>query len=157
MVSMRDEPTSGGITANLIDAASSTLASLTWSDIAVGAGVFTGTLVINLVLLGVVLVAMPPTYLRDDHRRGRGSGAWTLPRIARKIAMNLLGLVLVAIGIVTSLPGVPGQGVLTIVIGIALTDIPGKRRLARSMLGRENVLRRVNALRRRFGMAPLVV
>jgi hypothetical protein len=71
--------------------------------------------------------------------------------------MNLVGLILVAIGIITSLPGVPGQGVLTIVIGIALTDVPGKRRIARSVLGRENVLRRVNAFRRRFGMAPLLV
>ena len=154
---MPDQPSFAALTATIIETASSTIAKLTWKNVAVGASVFTGTLIVNLLLLGVVLVAMPPTYLRDDHGRGRGSGAWTFPRIARKIAMNLVGLVLVAIGIITSLPGVPGQGVLTIVIGIALTDVPGKRRIARSVLGRENVLRRVNAFRRRFGTAPLLV
>ena len=145
------------MTATILEAASSTISKFTWQGVAIGAAVFAGTLVVNLLLVGIVLLKLPPTYLRDHHARRPARGGSTLGRVPRKIAMNLAGLVLVAIGIIMSLPGVPGQGVLTIAIGIALMDVPGKRRLVRSVLGRENVLRRVNAFRRRFGMAPLVL
>jgi len=43
----------------------------------------------------------------------------------------------------------PGQGVLTIVIGIMLLDFPGKYRFERSLAARRPVLRSINWLRRR--------
>ena len=125
------------------------VAHLTWRNVAFGAAIFTGTLVVNLILLGVILLKLPPTYLAEDYLHRRG--------VLRAIAVNLVGLGLVALGIVTSLPGVPGQGLLTIVIGILLMDVPGKRRLARRVLGRHGLLDRINRFRHRFGMAPLVL
>ena len=64
---------------------------------------------------------------------------------------NLLGVVLVALGIVMSLPGVPGQGILTILLGIMLLDFPGKRNLEHKMVSRPQVLNAINKLRHRFG------
>lgn len=125
------------------------VAGLTWCDVALGAAVFAGTLVLNLLAVGVILLKLPPTYLLDDHPRRR------VP--ARTIALNCVGLALVGLGILTSLPGVPGQGLLTIAIGILLTDIPGKRRLGRRVLRRRGLLDHVNRLRTRFGKAPLVL
>jgi hypothetical protein len=49
----------------------------------------------------------------------------------------------------------PGQGVLTILAGLLLMDVPGKRRIERRLLARPGVLSRVNWLRARFGRPPL--
>ena len=49
----------------------------------------------------------------------------------------------------------PGQGVLTILIGLTLLDFPGKRRFVRRLLMRPRVFRVINRLRRRFGRPPL--
>jgi len=71
------------------------------------------------------------------------------------LAKNVAGLVLVMIGLVMALPGVPGQGVLTMIIGVTLLDFPGKRRLERRLMGRPWVLRNINRLRARFKHPPL--
>jgi hypothetical protein len=49
----------------------------------------------------------------------------------------------------------PGQGLLTIVIGVSLLDFPGKRVLERRLLSRPMVLQAINRLRQRFGRPPL--
>jgi hypothetical protein len=54
-------------------------------------------------------------------------------------------------------PGVPGQGVLTILLGIMLLDFPGKRALETRIVGRPRVNGAVNALRARFGKPPLIL
>ena len=41
------------------------------------------------------------------------------------IGKNMAGVLLVVLGILLSLPGVPGQGILTILLGIMLLDFPG--------------------------------
>ena len=58
---------------------------------------------------------------------------------------------------VLTLPGVPGQGMLTILIGLMLLDVPGKRRLERRIVGRRRILQAINRLRKRFGRPPLVL
>jgi hypothetical protein len=72
-------------------------------------------------------------------------------------AKNLLGVLVIALGVVLSLPGIPGQGILTILIGVLLLDIPGKRRLVRWLLRRPRLLKPLNRLRRWFGREPLVI
>src|SRR5580765_1006606 len=99
---MRDELRTSGMAATILEAASSTLSKVTWKGVAIGGAVFAGTLVVNLLLVGVVLLKLPPTYLRDDHARPHAGGEITPARIVRKIGLNLAGLVLVAIGIITS-------------------------------------------------------
>lgn len=52
------------------------------------------------------------------------------------IARNLLGLCIIALGIFLSLPGIPGQGILTILVGVMVLDFPGKRWLEGKLIGR---------------------
>jgi hypothetical protein len=73
------------------------------------------------------------------------------------VLKNLLGAFLVLFGVVMSLPGVPGQGVLTILLGVMLLDFPGKRQLELKLVSRPKVLRTVNGIRRRFDRPPLVL
>jgi hypothetical protein len=78
-------------------------------------------------------------------------------RVLAIIGKNLLGVVLVVLGILLSLPGVPGQGVLTILLGIMLLDFPGRRRFERWIVGWPKVFNAINKLRQRFDKPPLVL
>ena len=77
--------------------------------------------------------------------------------LAAIIGKNLLGVVLIVAGLLLSLPGVPGQGVLTMLVGLLLLDIPGKRRFELALVRRKTVHRVINKLRARFDRAPLLV
>ena len=67
------------------------------------------------------------------------------------IAKNLFGLLLIVLGILMLV--LPGQGVLTIVAGIALVDFPGRHRLVQWIVAREPVMNALNWVRRR-GQQP---
>jgi hypothetical protein len=71
------------------------------------------------------------------------------------IGKSLLGYVFIAAGVLMLV--LPGQGMLTILVGIILVDFPGKYRLERWIVTRRPVLRFINRLRRRAGRAPLVL
>ncbi|MBM4375895.1 MAG: hypothetical protein FJ095_12480 [Deltaproteobacteria bacterium] len=108
-------------------------------------------------LVVAFLVRIPPRYFLGQTD---GLGArFTSPigRAAYLLAKNLLGLVLLAAGVVMALPGVPGQGLLTLLVGIFLLDVPGKRRFERALLRRGHLLTTINRIRARFEQAPLVV
>jgi hypothetical protein len=73
------------------------------------------------------------------------------------VGKNLAGAVLVVLGILLAIPGVPGQGILTILVGLLMLDIPGKRRLELAIVRRPAVLHTINRLRARYHRAPLDV
>ncbi|MBL8850214.1 MAG: hypothetical protein JNG89_11045 [Planctomycetaceae bacterium] len=78
-------------------------------------------------------------------------------RLMFLILKNGLGVVLVLVGLVLSLPFVFGQGVLTILIGVSLLDLPGKRRLELAIIRREAVHKSINWIRKKAGRPPLTM
>ena len=72
------------------------------------------------------------------------------------ILRNLVGYLLIGLGVILTLPGVPGQGLLTILMGVLLIDFPGKHRAEWWLLTRRGVLKTVNKLRARVGRPPLL-
>jgi hypothetical protein len=111
-----------------------------------------------LFLLSPLAVAWLVVQLPTDYftARRRPHGAWALPPALRPVvlvAKNLLGAVLVLAGLVMLF--VPGQGLLTIAVGLVLLDFPGKYRLERWFATRPSVWRAINWLRRRAGREPL--
>jgi len=120
------------------------------------AGLYALTFTLSLALLTAIMVLLPARYFVDE---GRWFWSQQPPffRWAGIIGKNLLGLVIVLLGILLSLPGIPGQGLLTILIGVMLLDIPGKRRLVRGIVRRPGIFQRLNQLRSWFGRPPLVV
>jgi hypothetical protein len=70
---------------------------------------------------------------------------------------NLIGLFMIVMGIIMSLPGVPGQGILTILLGLVMMDIPGKRPLETRIVRRPKVLKAINRLRAKFHKPPLIL
>ncbi len=94
-----------------------------------------------------VLVRLPADHFACDHRSSQS----VLARVGRNVA----GVLLIALGIMLSFPGVPGQGLLTILLGVMCLDVPGKRRLELWILRRPSVERGVAKVRARYGKPPL--
>ena len=130
---------------------------LTWGQVLFGVGLSVVTFVVSIGVVTVVLVKLPANYFHSSHDREFLVHRHPVLRAVGIFAKNLLGLVLVAFGVVMSLPGVPGQGVLTILLGIMLLDFPGKRALETRIVSRPRVYGAVNALRARFDKPPLLL
>ena len=126
-------------------------------SVLLGVLLFLITFGINLAIVSFILVKIPATYFHKDHPREFWKHRSPAIRILGVVVKNALGVFLVALGIVLSLPGVPGQGILTILLGIMLLDFPGRRKLEHKLLSRPAVLNTINKLRRRFGKPALVL
>jgi hypothetical protein len=113
------------------------------------------TVIVSLIISAIVIVRLPHDYFTCQDRQGACGHRHPFVRWPLLIFKNLFGVFLVVLGVVLSLPGVPGQGILTILMGAMLVDFPGKRRVERWLLSRRGVLPRVNRLRARFGRLPL--
>jgi hypothetical protein len=100
----------------------------------------------------VFLIALPHDYLLGT--APPRSAAWPTPmRWIYRIGKNLAGWLFLIAGLLMLV--LPGQGLLTIFAGLVLSDVPGKRRILRAILGREPVFDRVNRLREKAGKPPL--
>lgn len=130
---------------------------LTWGQVLLGVGISAATFVASIAVVTVVLIRLPANYFHSSHEREFMPSRHPALRMLGVFAKNLLGLVLVGFGVVMSLPGVPGQGVLTILLGVMLLDFPGKRGLEAKIVSRPNVSRAINRLRARFGKPPLML
>lgn len=75
--------------------------------------------------------------------------------LPKTIARNVVGFALIALGIAMLV--LPGQGILTILFGLSIVDLPMKRRLFRWLLERPGVARAVQRLRHRAGQPPLII
>lgn len=76
-------------------------------------------------------------------------------RILARVVKNIAGAVLFVAGIAMAVPMVPGPGLLFVLLGMSLMDVPGKRAMARYIISRPLVLRPINALRARWSRPPL--
>jgi UPF0716 family protein affecting phage T7 exclusion len=101
--------------------------------------------VASVLLVPRYLASLPPDYLHGTRRDGASMPV--------KVLRNLLGVVLVILGIAMLL--LPGQGLLTLLVGLLLVDFPGKQQLIRRVLGRPKILSLVNKLRARHHVTPL--
>ena len=139
----------------MVDLLSDFLSGLTWQKILVGALIFLASFFINLGIVSAILVKLPA----DHFSKKRKTKFWAGPRpaihAAKVIGKNIAGILLVALGIVLSLPGVPGQGLLTVLLGIMLLDFPGRHRLEQKLLSKPSIVNTINRLRKRFDKQPL--
>lgn len=131
--------------------------SLTLDGIILGVFLFLVSLLISFAAIAIVMVKIPPTYFSLGHRREFMTDRHWFVRSSALILKNVLGLFLIVIGILLSLPGVPGQGILTILLGLIMLDIPGKRPIEAKIIQQPRVLTAVNNLRARYNKPPLVM
>ncbi|MEQ8860328.1 MAG: PGPGW domain-containing protein [Pseudomonadales bacterium] len=106
-------------------------------------------------MIGVpwVVARLPADYFSRPQRSAwRDSGGEPLLAMVLALAKNAFGAVLLVLGLVMLVT--PGQGVLTILIGLLLLNFPGKYRLERWLVLRPGVMRGLNWLRGRRGQPP---
>jgi hypothetical protein len=125
-----------------------------WHLAALSVGLAVTMAVISLPIIGYILARLPADYFVNPEAR-RPIDRHPVLKAIVVLVRNAIGYVLIALGAVLSLPGVPGQGLLTILMGVMLIDFPGKHRLERWLVSRRVVLAGVNRLRARAGQPPL--
>jgi hypothetical protein len=123
-----------------------------WAGMGLSAVLFLAT----IFLVPWIVVRIPADYL--THNRPPElpwARAHPALRILLVIGKNLLGVFLILLGIVLSLPGIPGPGLLSALIGLALVDIPARRKLMRWAASKDWVFNSINKLRAKHGRPPL--
>lgn len=133
------------------------LGSITLRSVLFAMLLFLITFGVSLAIVSFILIKIPPDYFHKDHPREFLSDRSPFIRALAGFGKNVLGVLLVVLGIVMSVPGVPGQGILTILLGIMLLDFPRKRDLEYKLVSRPPVLKAINKLRQRFGKPGLVL
>jgi len=117
-----------------------------------------GSLSLVILIISVIAVPMIIRRLPSDYFLENSEGAEAIRdehpvlRILFLILKNLVGGILVIGGIIMFVT--PGQGLLTVVIGLLLMDFPGKRRLEVRLVCFGPLNKAVNWIRRRAHQPP---
>ena len=129
--------------------------SLTWMDIIIAVAMVVVPAVLSVLIAAIVMVKMPANYFSPHYQEDFMPNTPWLARWGALIAKNLVGAMLIIAGIAMLIG--PGQGILTILIGVMLVDIPGKRPIEARIIQRPNVLYAVNKLRKKYNKPPLIM
>jgi len=118
----------------------------------IGSAVF---FVASLIAIPILLVWMPVDYFDENRPRGWFRTSHPIIRGTFYVVKNLIAIVFLLCGVAMLV--LPGQGVLTILIGLSMLDFPGKNKLERRIIGRPQILKTINSIRMKFGKPPLVI
>ncbi|NND98867.1 MAG: hypothetical protein HKN47_16235 [Pirellulaceae bacterium] len=113
--------------------------------------------VATLIVIPWLVIRLPDDYFAHA-RRPPAQPQESSGRMSRWVLVcvkNLAGAILLAMGITMLV--LPGQGLLTILIGLSLMDFPGKYQLERYIVTRGVVLNGLNWLRAHAGVPPLKI
>jgi len=113
-------------------------------------------LIISIAIIPWLIVKIPENYFHEDHRV-RVSKQSNHPLIAQILTglKNIVGLVLIILGIMMLV--LPGQGILTILMGLFFMNFPGKYRFERKIVSMPHVLKSLNWIRTKANKPPLVI
>ena len=123
-------------------------------------GIWLGTLsavtfIGTLIAIPVLVASIPADYFIGRKRHlSRSRQLHPVLYLIIFIVKNLIGSVLILAGIAMLV--LPGQGLLTILIGITLTNFPGKFTLERKLVFQHSVFSSINWIRERAGKEPLM-
>lgn len=110
----------------------------------------------TLMALPFVIVRLPNDFFtRECQPYGRTDKS-RRKSVATLLMRNLVGWLLLAAGFLMLF--LPGQGIITMALGLALIQFPGKRRLYRWVFQKVNtrpLFEKMNSLRRHFNRPPL--
>lgn len=128
---------------------------LTWGRILAASGLFVASFFLSILIVAIVIVKLPANYFSSHYQQDFLPNSSWVTRWGVTIIKNLVGFALLIAGIIMLIG--PGQGILTILIGLMMMDIPGKRPLEARIIKRPAVLSAVNNLRARYSKPPLIL
>lgn len=109
----------------------------------------------SLIAIPFILVRLPADFFDVRVPRPWMENHHPVLRVLGHILKNVFGLIFVFVGFLMLF--LPGQGVLTMLIGITLLEFPGKRNLEAKLIGQPTVLNAINSMRDKFGKPPLII
>ena len=109
----------------------------------------------SLIAIPLILVRLPADYFDTRTPRHWMKDHHPLLRLLGLVVKNVVGVVFVLVGF--AMLFLPGQGLLTMLIGVSLMDFPRKRELEAKMVGQPTLLGIINAMRHKFGKSPLTL
>jgi hypothetical protein len=112
---------------------------------------FVGT----LITIPFILVRLPADYFDTRVPRHWLKDHHPVLRLAGHLVKNVVGSIFLFAGFLMLF--LPGQGILTMLIGISMLDFPGKRKIEAKLIGQPAVLGAINAMRRKFDKPPLTL
>jgi hypothetical protein len=112
---------------------------------------FVGT----LIAIPFILVRLPADYFDVRVPRPWMENHHPVLRLVGHIVKNAVGAIFLFAGFLMLF--LPGQGVLTMLIGISMLDFPGKRKVEAKLIGQPTVLSVINNMRGKFGKPPLIL
>lgn len=129
--------------------------SLTWSRVLWGLLVTIISIAVSYGLIMYGMIKIPADYFSSSYAKADNSDQHFFVRWGALIIKNLIGFILVVAGIVMIFT--PGPGVPTILLGLIMMDIPGKRPLEAKLIQRPAVLSAINHLREKYNKPPLIM
>ncbi len=110
----------------------------------------------SLILLPWLVAQIPHDYFAHDRREPpKWKELHPLLRYMVLVLKNIMGFTLLVAGIAMLV--LPGQGLLSILMGLVLMDYPGKFHLEQKIVSRPKLLKFINWLRRKQKQPPLVL
>jgi len=114
------------------------------------------TVVVSAAIVPIVIRGMPHDYfLENSQATEKLRRSHPVLRGAFLVVKNLVGGILVLGGLIMLIT--PGQGLLTMIIGLMLMNFPGKRRLEIRLIRTRFLNRAVDWIRRKGGRPPLLL
>jgi hypothetical protein len=107
-----------------------------------------------LLAMPVIIIKLPAEYFLK-HEMTHHRKELSFMGLVYLIFKNVFGGFLVLAGIVMLF--LPGQGLITLIMGISLLSIPDKKRMVRKIIRRKKVLSTMNRIRLKFNKPPLQI
>ena len=118
--------------------------------------IFSGTsLVLSIVGCAALITFLPADYFNESKQIRPIKNPFL--RFIVSVIKNLIGGILIVIGALLAVPGIPGQGLLTILSGLIISDFPGKKKLARRIIRIPAVQLAANKIRANFNRPTLIL
>lgn len=112
------------------------------------------TFIASLIIIPWIITRLPADYFVDEQRHiSKAHNKHPLAYFAIRIFKNLVGGILVLAGILMLV--LPGQGILTIFVGLGIADFPGKFKLLRRIAQQPSVYNAMNWIREKAAIEPL--
>lgn len=120
--------------------------------IAILSGISIVVFVASLLSVPWMVCRIPTDYFLDSHLQKKRQQP-LLVRVATVFVRNILGAGFFLLGFI--LLFIPGQGLLTMFLGLVLMDFPGKKKMVKRFVGFENVRTSLNWIREKKQVQPL--
>ncbi len=109
----------------------------------------------SLIAIPFILVRLPTDFFDTRVPRRWMEDHHPVLRLLGHVVKNVVGAIFLFAGFLMLF--LPGQGILTMLIGVTMLDFPGKRKLEARMIGQPAVLNTINNMRQKFGKSPLTI